>query len=172
MITQTPWLERSFHFDFPAGIFPCLLERLSGTPSRIEEMVKDVSESILPEKPGGKWSVKEHIGHLGDLELVHDGRIDDYLSGKEILRAADVLNKATNEAQHNLKSIEVLLTHFRDERMAMIRRLEAADEQLINTVAIHPRLQVKMRLADMVYFTCEHDDHHLAKMRAIIRQSF
>ncbi|MEO6442845.1 MAG: hypothetical protein ABIO46_12800 [Chitinophagales bacterium] len=53
----------------------------------------------------------------------------------------------------------------------MIDRLENADEKLINAVAIHPRLQIKVRLTDMVYFTCEHDDHHLAKMRSITRQS-
>ncbi|MEO6167149.1 MAG: hypothetical protein ABIO46_12795 [Chitinophagales bacterium] len=112
MIKQTPWLERSFHFDFPAGIFPCLLERLRGTPLTIEEMLNGISEAILIGKPGGKWSVKEHIGHLGDLELVHDGRIDDYIAGKELLRAADMLNSATNEAQHNLKIVETLLSQF------------------------------------------------------------
>jgi hypothetical protein len=37
MISPTPWIERSFNFDFSAGLYPFLLERLRGTPARIEE---------------------------------------------------------------------------------------------------------------------------------------
>ncbi len=49
MIRQTPWLEPSFNFDFPAGLYPCLLERLRGTPARVEEMVYGIDELLYAE---------------------------------------------------------------------------------------------------------------------------
>src|SRR5215813_4238757 len=98
MIKQTPWIERKFNFDFPAGLFPNLLERYSGTPARIEEMVQGLPENILEEKPEGKYSIKEHIGHLTDLEPLHETRYEEFLGEKEVLTAADMANKKTQDA--------------------------------------------------------------------------
>lgn len=168
-ISQIPWIERTFNFCCPVGLYPVLLERLIGTPARLEEMVdSNLSEELLCLKTGGRWSVKEQIGHLADLDVLHDGRIDDYLSGKTMLRAADMQNKTTSDAGHNTKSIEVLLKSFRDSRMRFVKRLDSLDDSLSSVVSIHPRLQARMSLTDMLLFICEHDDHHLAKIRTLI----
>ncbi len=168
MITQTPWLERSFNFDFPAGLYPGLLERLRGTPARVEEMVYGIDELLLCRKPDSGWSVKEQMGHLTDLESLHEGRLDDFIAGKQMLRAADMSNKETHAANHNDKPTEILLQNFRRARMTFISKLENADESLVVSTSIHPRLQSLMRMVDMVYFICEHDDHHLARIRSLI----
>jgi len=36
-------------------------------------------------------------------------------------------------------------------------------------VAIHPRLNIPMRLVDMLYFQAEHDDYHLARISELVR---
>ena len=33
------WFERKFSFDFPVGKYPDIVERLRGTPVRVEERV-------------------------------------------------------------------------------------------------------------------------------------
>lgn len=165
MIAQTPWVERKFNFDFPAGLYPGLLERLAGTPARMEEMVDGLSEEMLVKKPLNKWSVKEQIGHLADLDAIHEGRLDDFKAGKEMLRAADMTNAQTNEAHHNAKPVGQLLHNFRIVRNNFVTQLRTVDEKLLVVTAIHPRLKIPMRLVDMIYFCCEHDDHHLAKIR-------
>ena len=68
MIAQTPWLERKFNFDFPAGYYPCIIERLAGTPARVKEMIAGVEDRILSMQLHNKWSAKQHVGHLIDLE--------------------------------------------------------------------------------------------------------
>ena len=171
MIAQTPWVERKFNFDFPAGLYPCLLERLQGTPARVKEMVNGLSDDLLIRKPNNKWSIKEHIGHIIDLEELHEIRLQEFIEGKPNLSSADMTNKKTVEAHHNDKSIESLLTQLRVTRLHFVQELGQANEELVNSKAIHPRLKVPMRLVDMVYFACEHDDHHLAKMRGIINDS-
>src|SRR5262245_18542007 len=113
---RTKWVERKFTFDFPEGWIYNIMERLQGTPARIREMVIGLDEDSANHKSGGKWSVKEHIGHLYDLEFLHDGRLDDFMAGKEILRAADMKNVLTEESHHNLSSLQTLIDKFSKSR--------------------------------------------------------
>ncbi len=169
MVAQAKWIERKFNFDFPVGVFPCILERLRGTPARLEELVKSLPANILTTRIDNKWSIQEHVGHLFDLDDLHDGRIDDFLSGAKVLRAADVENKKTNEANHNAHAIENLLNRFRAGRQGFVGRPEQLNEQQIALVAQHPRLQQPMRVVDMAYFVAEHDDHHLARITELCK---
>jgi hypothetical protein len=170
IMQRTLWVERKFHFDFPIGLFPVILERLRGTSARLMDMTSSLSEEDAERKPGGKWSIKEHIGHLGDLEILHEGRIDDFLARKEILRAADMTNTETNKAHHNQSSLQELIHRFSEKRKTFISRLEKLDDDTQEVKAIHPRLKVMMRPADMAYFTAEHDDHHLTSIRELMAE--
>jgi uncharacterized damage-inducible protein DinB len=168
MTTRAKWVERTFTFDFPIELFPSVIERLRGTPARLEEMITNVPTTLLITRPAtGKWSIQEHAGHLYDLDDLHDGRIDDFLNGLNELRPADMENKKTFGADHNAANINELLAKFKAERMAFVKRLEELDEATISKTALHPRLKVPMRLVDMAYFTAEHDDHHLATITEI-----
>jgi len=147
---------------------PSILERLRGTSVRINKIAVTLTDQQLRIKPDGKWSIQEHIGHLSDLEELHDGRIDDFLARKETLRAADMSNAKTNASLHNEKKIEDLLREFRDKREHFVSRLTELDDETQNSQSKHPRLQIMMRPVDMAFFTAEHDDHHLATVREIM----
>lgn len=168
MITQTPWFERKFDFNFPIGMLPIILERLRGTVSQLEASIKNIPEEQLIIKKDGKWSVKEVIGHLYDLEELWYGRIDDFLAHKEVLRAADLKNTRTCEAGHNSRTVEALLNQFTTERKKLIERVKNIDEATASIVCLHPRLQTPMRLIDSLFFVAEHDDHELGKIRTLI----
>ncbi|MFI5212138.1 MAG: hypothetical protein ACHQIH_04590 [Ignavibacteria bacterium] len=101
MVNQIKWMQRKFEFNSPPGMMPNLLERMAGTPVRIEDMITTTDDKILSAKPDSKWSVKEHIGHLTDIEELHEKRLQEILSGKTELTAADMSNKKTNEAGHS-----------------------------------------------------------------------
>ena len=161
---RTKWVEREFEFNLPVGVFPCVLERLRGTPARLEEVVRGLPSERLTERRGGKWSAQEHVGHLYDLDELHEGRLEDYARGLEVLRAADMSNRKTEEADHNSAHVEDLLAHFRSARASFVRRLEALTEEEVARSAVHPRLGKQMRVIDMALFVAEHDDHHLASI--------
>jgi len=161
------WTEREFSFDYHQGMFPFFIERLHGTPARIEELIKNIPEEILLKKNGNEWSVKEHIGHLIDLEELHDGRIDDYLNKLETLRPADMQNRKTHEANHNTRNTNELVSEFRQVREHFLVRLEKLNPILS---ALHPRLKKPMRVVDLAFFLAEHDDCHLTIMRELINK--
>ena len=170
MLKKTPWLERKFTFDFPVSHFPLIVERLHGAAPRIAAMTDNISDEILSRKKENAWSVKEHIGHLNDLEELHEKRLQEYLDGKEKLSPADMTNEKTYRAYHNNRPVKQLLEELRSTRNSFIKKMEQLNEEELNKIAIHPRLQQRIRLVDMFFFVAEHDDQHITTMRELMRQ--
>src|SRR5687768_11893539 len=98
---RAKWTDRRFVFDIPEGWLPNVLERLYGTAGRLIELTFGLSDEQASLKLEGRWSIKEHIGHLLDLEELHEGRIDDFKGRMDVLRAADMSNAKTEKAEHN-----------------------------------------------------------------------
>jgi uncharacterized damage-inducible protein DinB len=168
MIKLQKWFERSFDFNLDVRLFPAIVERLRGTPVRLEERVADVSKAVLIERVDDRWSIQEQVGHLLDLEPLWLGRVDDLLAGRAWLRSADLSNRATHEANHNTASIKTLLREFRTVRHALVSRIEMLNTEEVLYTALHPRLEQPMRLIDLAMFVAEHDDHHLATITSLL----
>jgi uncharacterized damage-inducible protein DinB len=164
-MSQVPvWFERKFTFSFPVELHPNLSARLRGTPARLEEALRGRSHEILVRKAQGKWSAQEHAGHLLDLEPLWLARVDDYVAARDQLTAADLTNRKTDEADHNARPLEQILTEFRAARERLLKRVDELEPTLFVRAIPHPRLKTPMRLVDHLYFVAEHDDHHLARM--------
>jgi len=170
MPAKLPWIQRRWAFDFPVEVFPDILERLRGTPVRVEEMVGDVPAEVLTRREKeGTWSVRENIGHLSVVEQLWWDRLDDFLAGSATLRAADMSNRRTHEAGSNDRDIGDLLGEFRAARGRLMARLGGLADADFSRTALHPRLDTPMRLVDMCLFAADHDDYHLARIRELMR---
>jgi hypothetical protein len=169
MVKRSEWKSRKFNFDFPVGLFSCILERLRGTPMRLEELVGGLSDEELKRKPAHGWSIQEHVGHLSMVEQLWDIRIDDFLAGKEELHPADLSGRHTDEADFRKQDIGNILARFRKVRGDLVERLEQFDDESAARSAHHERLNMSMRVVDLAYFAAEHDDNHLASIRELIR---
>lgn len=167
MIPLTPWIERKFIFDFPLSHFAIIYSRLQGSIYRVNELVKFANEESSTFNTNG-WSVKEHIGHLYDLEELWWKRLHDFKNGKHMLAAADMTNKKTKLADHNASSLDQLVKLFSTERRKILDQIFEYDEADLSLTSLHPRLQQPMRLVDSLYFVAEHDDHHLAAITLLL----
>lgn len=165
------WFERKFSFDLPLWMTSNLVERLRGTPARVEERMQGIHAKQLVQQQNSKWSIQEQVGHLLDLEPLWLGRVDDILGGAEEMRVADLENKKTHRANHNTRPLIFLLSEFRNQRLALIERIETLPESSFGLTSRHPRLKQPMRLIDLLFFTAEHDDHHLAVISRLIAQA-
>lgn len=165
------WFEREFPYKPPVDLFPAIVERLRGAPVRVEELCTDMVRAQLTERDGVDWSVQEHVGHLGDLEALWTGRLDDFSSRADVLRPADLTNAATHEAGHNDADIKALLDRFRRLRTEFVARLDVMTSDEAARTSRHPRLDQPMRLIDHCFFVAEHDDHHLAIMHHLVTSS-
>lgn len=169
MIRQTPWFERAFNFDFPVTNFPVIFSRLEGTLFRLQAILTNADDEYCSYGADG-WSVKEHVGHLYDLEELWWRRLQDFLDRKEMLSPADLTNTRTKEARHNEKTLEQLMQQFTIERQRILEATYAFDKGTLGLLSVHPRLQQPMRLIDSLFFVAEHDDHHIAAISGLLRK--
>lgn len=165
---KTKWLERKFPVIDDNGLLPSIIERLGGTPARVEEIIGKVKSDLQTLKPNGKWSIKEEIGHLADLEPLWSGRVDDLIIRAAELRAADLTNQKTHNANHNATDVKVLVRQLREQRQQFVKKLRNLTDEQLNNSALHPRLKTPMRIIDLAYFVAEHDDHHLSSITEIV----
>lgn len=168
-MTPVPvWFERKFEFSFPVELFPNLCARLRGAPARLEEALRGRPHEVLIRKPQEKWSAQEHAGHLLDLEPLWLARVDDYAAAHAQLTAADLTNRKTDDANHNARPLEQILSEFRAARQTLLKHLDQLHPSLFARAIPHPRLKTPMRLVDHLYFVAEHDDHHLARISELV----
>jgi hypothetical protein len=168
MKNRIPWLDRQFPTDLPSELLPYVVERLRGTPIRVNDRVLSLSRELLVHRDGDSWSIQENIGHLLDVENLWHGRLDDFAVNLEVLRPADLENQRTFEADHNSRSLDVILSGFREARMTLVERLEFLEDAAGSKTALHPRLNSHMKIVDLMYFAAEHDDHHLARISELL----
>ena len=162
MAKQIKWLDRTFQFGWTPAYLPIYLNRLIGTIPRIQFWVREVPNDLLIYKPKGTWSVKEHIGHLIDLETLHHDRIIQLQAMKEVLSPADMSNQTTEQADHNQRSVDDLIQSFRQARTHFIRAVRSLNNEQLQHAGFHKRLGDMMNPVDVCFFCAEHDDHHLA----------
>jgi hypothetical protein len=103
-----------------------------------------------------------------DLEPLWMARVNDFLTGGDMLTAADLSNRATHEANHNARELTAILAAFRTARLQLVERAAELEPALFARSMLHPRLKQPMRLVDHLFFIAEHDDHHLARIWELI----
>ncbi|HEX6315545.1 MAG TPA: DinB family protein [Gemmatimonadaceae bacterium] len=162
------WFKRKFAFDLPASRYPNVLERLRGTPARVEERTRSLLHELLVRRLDDRWSIQENVGHLVDLEPLWLRRVKQFVAGAVELEPTDLANRATHEANHNSRPLSELLAEFRERRRQLIDVMSAVDDAVIERSALHPRLRTPMRLIDHAFFVAEHDDHHLATIASLL----
>lgn len=168
MEKRQKWFDKKFQFELLQEKYDIVLNQLIETPEKITLLISSLPEDILSKRVNDKWSIKENIGHLIDLEELHDGRIDDFIDGKQMLRSADLKNKKTEKADHNSKKLEELLEQFKKVRENFVERLKVLDKKVLANSSIHPRLNQTMRPIDMAKFVLEHDEHHIQTIKDLI----
>ena len=168
-MARIKWIERSFSFNYPVELYPEIIERVRGASARLDEYLKAAPAEILTRRDDGHWSIQENAGHLYDLDALTLDRIEQYVAGVPVLHAADITNKKTSEANYNNVSAATISESFRRRREEVVNRLESLEPELFARSAIHPRLNIPMRLVDFVFFEAEHDDYHFTRINELLK---
>jgi hypothetical protein len=158
------WFERQFSFNLPVGMLPFYLERLGGTLARIEKKTSGLTEEILSHKLDGKWSVKENIAHLAEVDEIALKRIDEMKQGISPMSPA-VIQPGRD---YNAQSIDEVIGFFKTNRGKNLQQYKSLAGEDLKKSSLHPRLKVQMTPVDLAWFDAEHDDHHLERINEIL----
>jgi uncharacterized damage-inducible protein DinB len=162
---RTNWFDRKFSQIADNGLFPGILERLAGTPARLRALIADAN----PADGGAGWSARKELGHLTDLEPLWFVRVQELRDGRPELSATDLANRATHEADHDRWPLSTLVDRFEASRQKLVEALRDVTDADLERSAKHPRLGTPMRLIDHAYFIAEHDDHHIVRLRSLLK---
>ncbi len=150
-------------------MYPEICARLASAPARLEEVFRDSLHETRVFKPGGKWSAQEQAGHLVDVESLWYSRLDDFFAEDLTeLRVTDLTNRATTEAGHNERPLELILQAFAEGRRRLLDRIEKIGPPSPDRLRLHPRLKKQMTIADHLFFVAEHDDYHLINIGELL----
>jgi hypothetical protein len=159
------WFERHFTFGLPAGMLPFYLERLEGTAARIETKVAGISDQVLSNKLDGKWSIKENIAHLAEVDEIALKRIDEMQLGVSPMSPA-VIQPGKD---YNAMPVSDVIKFFRTNRQKNLDKYKSLTDSELGRQSLHPRLKVQLTPVDLAWFDAEHDDHHLVRVGEILR---
>lgn len=164
-MNEVPWFERELVFGKPPELLPYFVERLEGTIVRIHSKVKNIPDAILSQRLNGKWSIKENIGHLAEVDEIANKRI------MEMVQGVAILSPAVFEPQnYNPWPIEKVVGYFETVRRSNLAKYRTLQKSDLLKSSQHPRLKVQMTPVDLAWFDAEHDDHHLVKITEILAQ--
>jgi hypothetical protein len=158
------WFQRTFTFGLREGMLPFYLERLEGTLPRIERKVQEISDEILSNKFDGKWSVKENIAHLAEVDEIALKRVDEMIQGISPMSPA-VIQPSRN---YNIWPISQVVEYFSTTRKKNLDKYRMLNAIHLKKASLHPRLKVQMTPVDLAWFDAEHDDHHLVRISEIL----
>jgi hypothetical protein len=161
------WFERELVFGASPGMLPFYLERLEGSIARVQAKIENVPNNVLSIRLNGKWSIKENIAHLTEVDAIALQRI------REIMQETSIMSPAVFplKQDYNLVPIDELVRHFRETRMKNLDTYAGLTKDDLSKTSLHPRLKVKMSAIDLAYFDAEHDDHHLQKISDILKNT-
>lgn len=164
MIARQPWIEHKFNLGIDIGWAPNIMVRIRDCHVRLSHHCNGLTDHQLSERPKDKWSIKEHLGHLIDLEELWIDRLLQFEQFVPELIHADMSNQKTEHANHNEVSIGNLLTKFHNERTKLIATFDRLSEAVQKHSALHPRIKMQMKPVDLLFFVAEHDGHHIASI--------
>jgi hypothetical protein len=159
------WFQRTFTFGIPSGMLPFLIDRLEGTVMRLGHKIAEQSDNTLSHKLDGKWSIKQNIGHLAEVDAIALRRIDEMIKGITPMSPAVFEPKE----DYNSQPITDVFNLFRINRLANLRRYQSLSDADLVKSSLHPRLKIEMTPVDLAFFDAEHDDHHLVRITEILK---
>ncbi len=168
MIDRQKWIDHTFNLGIAVGWSKNIISRLDNTEILLKHYVKNLQKQQLAQRTNDQWSIKEHIGHLTDLESLWLNRFEQFEKELPELIAADMSNRITERSNHNDQPIDKLIEDFKRERLKLIYTVKQLSEKTQNHSAFHPRLKIMMKPVDLLFFIAEHDDHHLTTIAEII----
>ena len=147
---------------------PVLLERVKGTTARLSNLLARQPAEQLLHRVDGKWSAMEHLGHLLTLQDRFSPRVDDFEQRRTKLCDINLQDQVHFLQGQRLRMLGDVLEEFRLKRLDFANRVEHLHRRSLEHAAYHPCQDRTMRPMDMLLWIAEHDDHHLASVRALL----
>jgi len=144
-------------------------EVLEGTPERVASLVERMGEEGLGRRfAPGKWTGREVVGHLADVEIVVGFRVRQMVSAPDrVIQPIDQDAWAGPYPRLDGRVAVRALTALRAWNLGYYRTLTPAD---LARVAMHPE-RGEESVETTIRMHAGHDRNHLAQLELILAQA-
>ena len=146
-------------------------EVLASTPSRLRQLVAGQAEDVLALKPApGRWSVREILAHLADVEVVVGWRLRSILASSGTPLQAFDQNRWADVFKYEATPVEESLNLFEASRRGNVRLLRSVDRPLLENFGMHEE-RGRESVAHLVRLNAGHDLNHLRQIEGLLGAS-
>lgn len=144
------------------------LEAQAQTPHLLAELVENVSDERLTERPGPeKWSIGEILAHLAEDEIATAWRYRQMVEHSGIELAGFDQNLWANIGNYGRRAPQESLTLFRLLRGANLEFLNGLRAEQWNCFGIHAE-RGRITVKDLAAHMAGHDANHVEQIRRIL----
>lgn len=141
------------------------LEVLAATPSRLEDLFWELGEKGLSRTyAAGKWTAREVLAHLADVEILYGFRIRQVLS--ETDHRVQLMDQDAWQALHRGIDASLAVEVFRAMRTWNLGIYRSLTSEQLARVAHHPE-RGDESLGRMLHLLAGHDLNHVAQLERI-----
>ena len=147
-----------------------MIERLSGLGRSLQEATTGLDEEALSWRPAeNKWSVREIIAHLADLESNGFAvRLRQVLQEERPLMKAIDTDARARDFGYQGQDVSRNISRLLEARSENIRLVQPALPEAWDRVGIHEH-RGPMTLRQILEGMANHDQNHLRQIREVIR---
>ena len=146
------------------------LSLLQKNADDLKRLAEPLSEEMLVQKPSEiDWSIKEHIAHFYDTQVMLDTRVKLMLEhDNPELVALAVYEFATDDGRHPQTAHEILAA-FVDKRTKCVSKLQALPIEDLWRPGQHPEFG-QLTILRQVAYLAYHEISHLSEIEALCLQ--
>jgi hypothetical protein len=144
------------------------LDAAEKSPKQLAAAVAGLPETILRYKPSPeKWSIREIVGHLADVEIVYAYRIRQMLADTKPVIAPMEVNAWARSLGYMDTPVPEMIALFGVNRHHNLRLLRAMRVEDLKKGAHHPELNRDVTLEEMVLKLDGHSTSHLEQIEKL-----
>ena len=148
------------------------LDAAEKSPGEIARAVVGLQEKVLRYKPSPeRWCILEILGHLADIEIVYAYRIRQMIADENPIIAPMDQNTWARNLDYLRTPAPELVAAYGLNRHRTVELLRKLQPQQFEKGAMHPELNRKVTVAEMLEKLSGHGASHLQQIEALKRET-
>jgi uncharacterized damage-inducible protein DinB len=147
------------------------LDGIRQGPALLEAAVDGLDNATLDYKPSPqKWSIREVVTHLADVELIYGYRMRQMIADKNPTIAPIEQDDWASNLAYRDAPLEEMLQQFRVLRQTNLRLLQRLTPADLSKGAFHPERGRVFTLEELIGFMAKHHPNHIGQIERLKEQ--
>lgn len=150
--------------------FAELIAKYADQPGDLIAAVEGLTDSELDKRPAaGKWSIREQVNHLADVEINYVQRMKKVIAEDKPLLPAFDQDRWAKSLFYDKSSVDDSIATVFTLRIAMARVLRGLNNNDFDKYGIHTE-NGKVTLLNLLEMAINHSEHHAKAIEKVKRK--